>query len=251
MLMCRMLLTLWFCLASPLSEACAQQVLIVATSEHPPLVSAVPSQSFLTELFAAIGREMGVTFEFKFLPWKRCEPAVETLEAWGGMPFISTSYRRSRFLFSDKLYERRTIFFYYSPDGTSKQIDDKELSDLKAYKIGAVRGYYYEKALLDAGLNVEFVTSEEQNWKKLYTGRVDLIVTPEYSGFYLMKKLFPQDVKNFFALKKPLDTFDVHLVTSSGYQNAQATLNQFNSALRALRENGVYKAIFDKYVVDQ
>lgn len=230
------------------SQGHSQQTLVIATSEHPPLVSANPAESFLGAVLTEIGRQMGVTFELKFLPWKRCEPAIESLEAWGGMPFISTPERKEKFLFSDALYVRKTKFFYYSPDGTEKHIQYETLNDLKGYRIGAVRGYYYEKALLDAGIEVEFVTSEELNWEKLRAGRVDLIVSPEYNGIYLLKKLFHNEDNNFFSLSKSLDFAEAYMVSSKQYPDAQNLMNKFNAALQMIKENGAYQKLLDKYV---
>ncbi|WP_158611324.1 MULTISPECIES: hypothetical protein [Pseudomonas] len=57
----------------------APQVLVIATSELPPFVSAEPRESFLTELLPEVAKEMDVVFEFRFMPWPRCELAVDTL----------------------------------------------------------------------------------------------------------------------------------------------------------------------------
>lgn len=229
-------------------QAAAATVLKVATGEHPPLVSSVPTQSFLTELFSEIGREMGGTFEFEFLPWKRIELAVASREAWGGMPFVSTPEREKKFFFSDVLYERQTRFFYYSPDGKPKDIHFNTLSDLKGYRIGAVRGYYYEKVLEEAGIQAEYVPNEELNWRKLRIGRVDLVIAPEYNGVYLLRTLFPQDADKFFALPGALDRVGTHLIASKEYPDARKLLDSFNAALKTIKENGVYQRVVDKYL---
>jgi polar amino acid transport system substrate-binding protein len=136
------------------SIVAAETTLIIATDEYPPYVSERPEESFLTELLQEAAKEMGVTFVFKFMPWKRCEIALEELKAWGAIPYVPTPEREKIYYFSDKLYHRQSMFFSYSPDGKHKQIPYSELTDLKGYKIGGVRGYYYEQPFHEAGLNV-------------------------------------------------------------------------------------------------
>src|SRR6218665_1876799 len=90
----------------------ATPVLVIATSELPPFVSAKPQDSFLTELLPLVARQMGVRFEFRFMPWPRCELAVEDQQVWATMPYVPTPERDKKFLFSDPLYAKRTVLFY-------------------------------------------------------------------------------------------------------------------------------------------
>jgi polar amino acid transport system substrate-binding protein len=224
------------------SKGSAQTTLIIATGEHAPHVSENPKDSILTEIFDEVAHEMGVKFVFKFMPWKRCELSVEKLEAWGAIPYVSTPEREKKFYFSDKLYDNQSKFFFYS-GGPHKEIPYAELTDLKGYRIGAVRGYYYEKEFLDAGLNVEYAASEEQNFRKLKAGRVDLVPADEVLGFFLIRKLFPKEVGNFSTLPKPLNVSANYLMTSKQYPDTQGLLAKFNVALRKIKENGVVQRI--------
>ncbi len=242
----RQLLILCACVIALTSNAWAGTTLVIATGELPPYVSENQKESFLTEVFQEVAREMGVTFEFRFMPWKRCELAVEKLEAWGTIPYVRTPERERKFDFSEKLFERQAKFFYYSPSGTQKQIPYAELSDLKAYNIGGVRGYYYEQWLVEAGLHVEFVTTDEQNFRMLKAGRVDLIPSDEVVGLHLLRNRFPLEAGNFFTISKPLDASGDYLMTSKQYPDTQKLLAKFNSALKKIKGNGVYKSILVK-----
>jgi len=234
------------CVIAFTSNALAETTLVIATGELPPYVSKDPKQSFLTEVFQEAGREMGVTFEFRFMPWKRCEIAVEKLEAWGAIPYVRTPEREMKFYFSEKLFERQAKFFYYSPSATPKQISYAQLADLKGYRVGGVRGYYYEKWLVDAGLNVEFVTTDDQNFLMLKAGRVDLIPSDEVVGFHIIQNRFPSETGSFFTIAKPLDASGDYLMTSKQYPATQKLLAKFNLALKKIKENGVYKSILVK-----
>jgi polar amino acid transport system substrate-binding protein len=228
------------------STASAEPKLVIATGEEPPTVSENPKESFFTEVLSEVGREMGVTFEFKFMPWKRCEYSLEQNEAWGAVPYVSTPERQGKFYFSDKLFNKKAKFFYYSPDGTEKNIPFAELSDLKTYRIGAVIGYYYVQGFIDAGLNLEPLPTAEQNWQKLKAGRIDLFPSQELTGRFLLRKLFPQEYKNFFTIEKPFDESGNYLITSKNYPDTQNLLTRFNAALRTVKANGTYQRILDE-----
>lgn len=246
MLTYRLFIILIVCVIGYSSQGLAETTLIIATGELPPYVSKNPKESVMTEVLYEVAHEMGVTFVFRFMPWKRCESAVEKLEAWGAIPYVLTPEREKKFYFSDKLFNREGKFFYYSRNGTHKQIPYAGLSDLKGYIIGGVRGYYYEQSLLEAGLHVEFVTADEQNIWKLRAGKVDLVIADEVVGYYIIRKRFPLEVGNFFTLLKPLDVIGDYLMTSKKYPDTQKLLTQFNMALKKIKENGVYQRILDK-----
>jgi polar amino acid transport system substrate-binding protein len=242
-------LMLILCVFGLLSPVLAETKLIIATGELPPYTSTNPKESFLTEVLDEVAREMGVTFEFRFMPWKRCEFSVEKLKAWGTVPYVRTTERENKFYFSDTLFTRPAKFFYYMPDGTRKQIPFSKLSDLKAFKIGAVRGYYYTQSLIGAGLNVVFVTTDEQAFRMLKDKRVELVPADDAVGNYLIRKLWPDETANFFTLTKPLDISSESLMTSKNYPDTQNLLNKFNVALKKIKENGVYQRILNKYKV--
>ncbi len=244
-------LILSVCLIGFASTGMAETTLIIATGEYPPYISERPEDSFLTDIFHEIGKEMGVTFTFKFLPWKRCEFAVEGLDVWGAIPYSRNPEREQKFYFSDYLYVGQTLFFAYSPDGRKPQISYTELTDLKDYRIGGVIGYYYETWFRDAGLNVEYVASEEQNFRKLQAGRIDLFPVGEGTGWYRIKALFPpEEVGKFFTLTKPLRAGGGDfLMTSKQYPDTQNLLTRFNFALKTIKDNGFYQKILDQHGV--
>ncbi|MHC1728271.1 MAG: substrate-binding periplasmic protein [Syntrophobacteraceae bacterium] len=242
-------LILSLCVIGFSCKGLAVTTLVIATGEHPPYVSENQKESFMTEVLHEVAHEMGVRFEFRFMPWKRCELAVEKLEAWGAIPYVITPEREKKFDFSERLYNKQSKFFFYSRSGTYKQIPYADLSDLKGYRIGGVRGYYYEQAFLEAGLDVEYVTAEELNFRKLQAGRVDLIPAEVVLGFHIIRKLFPLEVGNFFTLSKPLDASGNYLMTSKQYPDSQNLLTKFNVALKKIKGNGVYQRILDKHAV--
>ncbi len=244
----RRLLTLGAGLLLPPAARAATRVLVIATGEIPPYVSERPEDSFLSELFDAIGPEMGARFEFRFMPWRRCELALDELSAWGAVPYVPTAEREKKYLFSAPLYTKQTKLFYYSPSGRPPLARFEQLSELRPLRIGGVRGYYYEQMFHEAGLQLDFALSEEQNFRKLRAGRVDLVPALEPVGWELIRRLFPPEEARFFnTVSTPLHVGFNFLMSSRRYPQTPDLLEQFNSALDKLRRNAVYKQIAERH----
>lgn len=147
---------------------------------------------------------------------------------------------------------RPVVLFAYGPDGGKKPIPFEELADLKGYRIGVTLGYFYEKTLKDAGLDVVSVAAEDQSFLMLQKGRVDLAPLGEASGWYRIKKLFPpEEVAKFHTLAKPLPSGGaVYLMTSKRYPETRNLLERFNQALAKTRERGTYRKLFERYLPD-
>lgn len=232
----KVVLLLSACVLGMASTGRAEPTLVITTGEIPPAISEQPDKSFLTAVFQAVEKEMGVKFVFQFMPWKRCEQTVEELKAWGAIPYV-------------RLFNSASKLFGYSADGTRKTISYTELSELKHYKIGGVRGYWYENMFHDAGIELELVTDEEQNVKKLQAGRIDLAPLDETAGWYMIKSLFPEEREKFFTLTPPLSVKDCFLMTSKQYPETQHLLTQFNAALKTIKDNGIFQQLMEKYGV--
>lgn len=223
--------------------------LTVVTNNYPPYVMENADNSFLPDLFDEIGAEMGVRFKFRYFPWQRGEQEVVNLDAWGTIPYRKTDEREKIYDFSDPIYLQDSHFFAYDPDGQKSEIFYDDLSDLGQYRIGGIQGYYYEPWFTAAGLNVDYAHSEEQNFKRLHLGRIDLFSTATTLGWYTIKQLFPPDeVAKFYTLEKPLIAgAGLYLMTSKDFPGNDALLTRFNTALATVKQNGTYARLVEKY----
>lgn len=222
----------------------APQTLIIVTSELPPYTSAEPQNSFLSALLQEVGKEMGVNFEFRFMPWARCEQAVDSLQAWATMPYVPTPEREKKFLFSAPLYAKRTMLFHYSEEPPTLPQTFTDLSELRPYKVGGVRGYYYKSVFAQAGVRLSLASSDEQGFRMLRAGRVDLMPALEVVGWDIIRHMFPlEEQANFHVMETPLNIGHNYLMTSRRYPQAEQLLERFNHALRVLELNGVYRKL--------
>lgn len=227
----------------------AQQSLVVVSNIYPPYVTEDVQNSFLPALFDEIGKEMGVRFEFKILPWLRCEQQVENHDAWGAIPYRKTEDREKTFAFSEPIYLQDSHFFGYDADGHKPRATFDELTDLRGYRIGGINGYYYEPWFEQAGLDVDYANSEEQNFRRLKAGRIDLFSTATTMGWHQIKTLFPpEEVAHFYTLDKPLvEGAGLYLMTAQTFPQNDVLLKRFNVALNTVKTTGTYGELVEKF----
>jgi polar amino acid transport system substrate-binding protein len=220
------------------SYATGQKILL-ATSEWEPYISETRAgHGKFAEIVTAVFKEMGMTTEFVFAPWKRVEALVKQGDVFAGIPYSDTVERRKVFDYSDPILDSVNVFFYHTqvyPKGVSYS----KLEDLSHYRISGVTGYWYENTFAQAKLPVEYVTSDQQSITKLYFKRVDLVATDELVGWSLIKNLYPQDASVFAVVAKPLKLTSLHLLISKKYPNAADITQKFNATFQRLNKQGL------------
>ncbi len=132
-----------------------------------------------------------------------------------------------------------------------EQLDFSDLDDLKSFLIGGVRGYYYEAMFKKAGLAVDYSENEDDSFKKLFYGRVDIVPVNELVGWKIINKLFPDKTDIFSTAGTALDEKELHLMVSKKYPGAATLLERFNKGLETIKTTGVYKKIIEKYNISQ
>jgi polar amino acid transport system substrate-binding protein len=228
------------------TEAATTEV-ILATGEWAPYTSeTMEGYGAFTEIVTAVFDEMGLTPKYVFYPWERAENEVREGNVFAAFPYRLTEERQKEFDFSGPALMTSSRFFYLRekfPDGLAYD----QLEDLQSYTIGGVLGNWYETPFKEAGLTVEWVATEEQNFEKLYLGRIDMLSAETLVGRTAIKKLYPDAEEQFGVADKPLNESPLHLMVSRKYPNAAQLLQQFDAALQAIKDNGVYQQILNNY----
>jgi polar amino acid transport system substrate-binding protein len=219
--------------------------LVVATNEYPPYVSADPRQSFIGELFDRIGKDMGVKFTFRFMPWKRCLVLLDARDVWAVVPFVATPERQQRYLLSDTLYARRAKFFYYDQPGRSWPGAYHDLAELRPFRIGGVAGYWYEDLFKAGGIVLDLANNDQTNFRKLQAARFELAIADENVGNYIIRTEFAREAGRFHSLDTPYYRSENVMLVNREPANA-ALLARFNRALDNLRRSGAYDDIVNR-----
>ena len=164
----------------------------LTTSEYLPYTTEyAENYGFCTEIVSTVIRNMDMNPVYKFYPWRRGQLNVREGEVWATFPYSKNAEREREYWFSAQpLFIGRVSFFCYK-DYFSENHRWNTLEDLKPYKIGGVRGYWYESDFMKSGLEVEYTANPEETLKKLQAGRIQLFPLNEMVGWYLIENSSP------------------------------------------------------------
>ena len=240
-------------LAGNASDISANDEIILTTGDQPPFViegadDPGPAPAIVTAAF----KETGINVNIAIYPWRRAENEVREGRALGVFPCRLTKERQQEFDFSDPFYTY-AIKLFYNKNVHPNGIQFEKLEDLRPYRLGGVLGFWYESLFNSVGLQVDYVATVNKNIQKLQAGRIDVYPEEENSGWYEIRKQFPQNVEQFGTLPNVLEepgaVYQFHLMVARTYPNSAELLKKFNAGLTAIRANGTYRKILEKYQI--
>lgn len=119
-----------------------------------------------------------------------------------------------------------------------RNIRYQQLQDLSPYRIGIGRGYANPAAFKQAKLNTEAGNSDDENLKKLFLGRVDLVLISEDVARHLIAS-GPSEYRHAFeVVGQPLSVELFHFGVSKHRQDHLQIVEQFNLALNKMKSSG-------------
>ncbi len=203
------------------------------------------------EVLEAVAEDGGYKLVYHYIPWKRAVSYIKS-----GKIDVATSasitVERSQFAwFSDAYRHESAVIFVRKGEADNYPIHSlSDIVELK-FNLGATRGFYYGGAFErlmkypDFKKNIDIVTAESENYKKLLKKRIDGFLADPYSGSEGLRQqrllyqveIHPytvyQDKCHFMFSKK---TVPFSLVA------------KFNKSLQKLKDNGVVENILNNYL---
>lgn len=234
-------------LALASAGAAADEALPYVIGEWPPYTSeSLDGYGFMAKIATAVAREMGMTPTFTFQPWVRSEERVRAGKAFATFPYAITDKRRQDFDFIDPVITSNHLFFYNRRILQTAPSYEK-LKDLRSFRVGGIRGYYYTDPLAQAGVKVDFVPEDEQNLMKLHAGRIDLAVFDSVLGWTLIKKIYPNEIGDFATLPKPLSVTQMSFMISRTYPGAAQLREKMRQAWHRIKNRDDIRALFQQH----
>jgi len=217
----------------------------LSVGEWPPFITKnSKTYGFAGEVVIAAFKEVGIDVKLKFYPWKRSRFMVVQGSSLGSFPWTELDDRKNFAYFSAPIFVSKQVLFYRTDNIEALKYD--KLVELKKYKVGGVRKYWYEKLYTETGLNVDWGHDPETNMKKLFHKRIDLYCEDEVVGWGILKKFYPKDYRKFATDTKPLKQAAQRIMFSKKHPKAKDMLDKFNKGLKSLKEKGTYKKIAEK-----
>lgn len=188
-------------------------------------------------LIGEIFARLDIPVIIKPLPWKRAlSYADEGVMGVGGV--YKTKERMEKYDFSDELFKEVIIICTLK----DKRFEYSKISDLYGKKVGILRGWSYGEEFDEASsqnlIKAEEVATDEQNFMKLQSGRLDCVLVVDEVAELLLENN-SQYQENIVSIKEELIVNPTYLVFSKA-SNHKEVLKLFNEKLSELKENGDY-----------
>ena len=231
------------------ATALAEDVIRLGTTpeSYPPFTFIEPDGSvngFEAELAAALCEEMDVTCEWVLQAWDGIIPALQENKFDAIIASMSITEERQQVIdFSNKYYNTPATFV--GAKGLEVEISEEGLAGKTVgVQVSTTHASYMENILPNVSINT-YDTQENANLD-LISGRVDLLLADSIA---LQDGLLDTpDGADFEVKGEPF----THPIMGDGVgvglrKGSDDMLEKFNAAIEAIRANGTYKEINDKY----
>lgn len=195
------------------------------------------------EIVKEVFRRMGQPVNIKLLPWVRAVAMVENGLADGFFTVYKTPEREVFAHYSKEVLIMQVISFFVKED--SLITFNGDLKKLRKYKIGVVRGVSYgekfDNAVKDKILtDIEDVTIGEQNFYKLISSRIDIIVSNKFGAIHIIDRLNMRgEIKELDPIVQTVPSY----IAFSRKKGLVSLRDKFDKTLRDMKNDGTYDEI--------
>lgn len=205
-------------------------------------------QGFCSHIVTEAFKASGYDVEFEYYPWKRSFHLVEEGTFDATLCWVETEERKGPFLISEPILTEK-VFFFHRRD---MDFEWNTIDDLAKFKIGGTIGYSYgepfENAVKENRIQVDRVSKDELNFRKLLRGRIDIYPIEFIVGYSIIANTFkPAQALLLTNHPKPLRVTKYHLLVSRALpgDRPEKLLEAFNRGLQSLHESGKYDEMSD------
>ncbi|ACA88242.1 substrate-binding periplasmic protein [Shewanella woodyi] len=233
-------------LVPPVFGADEKKTLNIVSTNYPPFYSdSYRRNGAVGYIVATAFGRRGYHVSHKFYPFTRATLLVKTGKADG---IVGLWYRKEREEWAE--YSQPivplNIVLYKRKD---RDISYEQLSDLQGLRIGIGRGYANPAPFTQAKLFTEESSSDELNMKKLFLGRVDLVLIGRELARYIIRT-GPDDYADAFEeVGVPLSTEVFHFGASKQIPGYQNLIREFNLGLESMRQDGTLDKVLKEYKI--
>ncbi len=227
----------------------AAQPLTIISDPYPPLGYVDKDGEivgFTVDIIRLLLKRTGIEGKFVMYPWAR---AYEMAQKEKDILIYQLSYSKERerlfHLVGPILHESEYLFKLKD----RKDVVVKNLEDAKNYRVGTVRDYFHHRYLLENGFeegkNLEATHGDDMNIMKLISGRIDLMITSEIAFSYRVKELgYNRD-----DFQKTISVVSDDSYIAFSRQTSPHVISRFAEMLEAIKKDGSYYRILEKYGV--
>ena len=229
--------------------ASANQPVKLANGEWPPFYGAdLPGfgidSKVVTESFAL----KGVSVEYGFFPWSRSYGLSKKGDWHGTLGWPRSEDRLPYHHYSKEPINAGEWVFFHRKENN---FDWQSVDDLK----GMIVGYSDDDwahhstdpvttAIREQRLNLHVYFSDQSAFKKLLTGKIDILPLQKHVGYARIKNaLTPEQASELTHHPKPFNTVPLYLLLSKQRPENAALMELFNQGFNELKSSGKYQKI--------
>ncbi len=232
----------------PAGYSHALQQLEVSSFDYTPFMSSklIPEKGhgFGVDITAAAFNSVGIEPIFKFSSIKRNIVMMihgKSIANLGTISHFKEAAKKGDII-GVEIFPVHFIMYYLN--SRIGPVRFNRLSDLKSYTIGNVRGSATTKILTSAGLEIDWVSSIELNFRKFFAGRFDLCVSAELTGDDFVKRKYSEKWPEISKIKPPILTVPMSMNFTKSHSELA---DRFQQGMDIIKANGTFEKILEIY----
>ncbi len=219
----------------------AAELKMGGTEWSPYIGRELKDHGIAAEIVTKIFQNAGHGVEFMFFPWKRTQVLVKAGKLDGLAIAWYTKERAETMCYSLPYINTAIVLIKHKND----PFVYNKIDDLEGKNIGVIRGYGYLKKIESDKIQKSFVSSLEQNLRKVVKGRIDLTLEEKLNAEKTIA-LLPQEIQTALTIiEKPFEIKKLHITLSKQIPNHQQLIDDFNTALTSMVKDGSYQQMLD------
>jgi polar amino acid transport system substrate-binding protein len=215
----------------------------IMTEEYPPYNYTQDGKvtGLATDIVRDIASELNIKNSIKMMKWAKAYNIIQKKSNQVLFVMTRTDKREKLFKWVGPVAENKWVLFARKWNNlVINSLDDAK----KVKRIGTYKHDACETFLKDNGFkNLDSVSLDVQNVKKLNANRIDLWIVGEIQGYFKAKQ-----IRKSHILEKVYDIKNTQLYIAFSKDTADSTINMWQSKLDKMKEDGRYKKILDRYL---
>ena len=214
------------------------QLVRIGSDDWVPYVDAQRADhGAVARLVSAVFAAAGYRVEYVFYPWGRNELMLQQGALDAIMPYSCGPARQAYALCSQALARGEMVLFHRQ----AQPFDWTRIADLARYRLGTTLGYSYgpqfDEAQRQGQLQVEQIGKEDNAFRLLALGRIDLHPQDRAVGYATLRRLFP-GTADIVHHPHYLNTETLHLLFRKSDPAAEEMRQRFDQALERFARRG-------------
>ncbi|HSX69902.1 MAG TPA: transporter substrate-binding domain-containing protein [Pseudomonas sp.] len=225
----------------------AAPIRLVTGDEYAPYTGrALPEGGMLTELVLRVLKEAGHQPSLTWLPWKRGYRAALKGNFDATYPYLPTDEREADYLFSAPLYETSQRLFSRTGDALEPDAPERLSGKRMCLPLGWQPPPRFAALLADGRIGLHEPPDLTACARLIDLGRDDFFVADSLLGERALRRS-GIDASRVIASRGRVDSNTLHLLVPRNRAGGQQLIDEFNDALRRLRDSGDYRRIVDAH----